>query len=54
MFDAAGEHTIDDMSPAEIGEKLGARVEMGACLFGRNGVLFRPRHGRRKGELCGH
>jgi putative radical SAM enzyme (TIGR03279 family) len=46
MFDAAGEHTLDDMSPAEIGERLGARVEMGACLFGRNGVLFRPRHGR--------
>jgi len=42
MFDAAGELTLDDMSPAAIGERLGVRVEVAGtmgevvefCVFG--------------------
>ena len=32
MFDAAGERTLDDMSPAEIEERLGTRVEVAGTL----------------------
>jgi putative radical SAM enzyme (TIGR03279 family) len=32
MFDASGELTLDDMSPAEIGERLGVRVEVAGMM----------------------
>ena len=32
MFDAAGKRTLDDMSPAEIEERLGTRVEVAGTL----------------------
>jgi len=32
MFDASGELTLDDMSPAAIGERLGARVEVAGTM----------------------
>ena len=32
MFDAAGELTLDDMSPAAIGERLGVRVEVAGTM----------------------
>ncbi|MGA9351976.1 MAG: DUF512 domain-containing protein [Anaerolineae bacterium] len=32
MFDASGELTLDDMSPAEIGERLGGRVEVAGMM----------------------
>ena len=32
MFDAAGERTLDDMSPAEIEERLGTRVEVARTM----------------------
>jgi NifB/MoaA-like Fe-S oxidoreductase len=32
MFDASGELTLDDMNPAEIGERLGVRVEVAGMM----------------------
>ena len=32
MFDASGELTLDDISPAAIGERLGARVEVAGTM----------------------
>lgn len=32
MFDASGELTLDDMSPGEIGERLGVRVEVAGTM----------------------
>ncbi len=32
MFDAAGELTLDDVSPAAIGERLGVRVEVAGTM----------------------
>ncbi|MBC8249569.1 MAG: DUF512 domain-containing protein, partial [Anaerolineales bacterium] len=32
MFDASGELTLDDMSPAAIGERLGVRVEVAGTM----------------------
>jgi NifB/MoaA-like Fe-S oxidoreductase len=32
MFDASGELTLDDMSPAEIGERLGVKVEVAGTM----------------------
>jgi NifB/MoaA-like Fe-S oxidoreductase len=32
MFDASGELTLDDMSPAAIGKRLGSRVEVAGMV----------------------
>ncbi|MEE8163068.1 MAG: DUF512 domain-containing protein, partial [Anaerolineae bacterium] len=32
MFDASGKLTLDDMSPAAIGEELGVRVEVAGTM----------------------
>jgi len=32
MFDASGELTLDDVSPAMIGERLGVRVEVAGTM----------------------
>jgi len=32
MFDASGELTLDDVSPAAIGEALGGRVEVAGTM----------------------
>ncbi|MFQ5812573.1 MAG: DUF512 domain-containing protein [Anaerolineae bacterium] len=39
MFDAAGELTLDDMSPAAIGERLGVRVEVAGTMKEVVGLL---------------
>jgi NifB/MoaA-like Fe-S oxidoreductase len=39
MFDAAGEATLDDMTPPEIGARLGARVEIAGAMGELAGLL---------------
>ena len=39
MFDASGELTLDDMSPAAIGERLGVRVEVAGTMGEAVGLL---------------
>ncbi len=39
MFDASGELTLDDMSPAAIGERLGVRVEVAGTMGEVVGIL---------------
>ena len=39
LFDAAGEVTLDDMTPPEIGARLGARVEIARVMVELVGLL---------------
>jgi putative radical SAM enzyme (TIGR03279 family) len=44
MFDAAGELTLDDMSPAAIGERLGVRVEVAGTMAEVVGLTLAPKN----------
>lgn len=42
MFDAEGQRTLDEMTPAEIGERLGVPVALAADLHGVLSLMCRP------------